>query len=145
MRSFIVDTVATVVFFTIIAVPTEIFIAGMELSEVLVTRLIMVPMMVLSARPYGMWRDWLFKMAKPSASWNCIITDSLAFMSFQLPMYIFTLAIAGADWNEIITLIATTSGIMAIISRPFGVYLDNVRTWAGITSSNKWAQSNLKS
>lgn len=44
MSRFIVDTVATVVFFTIIASFTELFIAGMAPREVLTTRLIMVPM-----------------------------------------------------------------------------------------------------
>ena len=64
MRCFIIDTAATVVFFTTIAAATELFIAGMELREVLITRLIMVPMMILTARPYGMWRDWFFKRTK---------------------------------------------------------------------------------
>jgi len=132
MRCFIIDTVATVIFFTIIAASTELFIAGMELREVLITRLIMVPMMVLTGRPYGMWRDWFFKVTNPTTQWSRTIVDSLAFMIFQLPIYVLTLAIAGADVKEIISLIVSTSALMLIVSRPFGIYLEHVRAWAGV-------------
>ena len=133
MRCFIIDTVATVIFFTIIAASTELFIADMELREVLITRLIMVPMMVLTGRPYGMWRDWFFKVTNPTTQWSRTIVDSLAFMIFQLPIYVLTLAIAGADVKEIISLIVSTSALMLIVSRPFGIYLERVRAWAGVT------------
>ena len=132
MRCFIIDTVATVIFFTIIAASTELFIADMELREVLITRLIMVPMMVLTGRPYGMWRDWFFKVTNPTTQWSRTIVDSLAFMIFQLPIYVLTLAIAGADVKEIISLIVSTSALMLIVSRPFGIYLEHVRAWAGV-------------
>ena len=132
MRSFIVDTVATVVFFTVLATLTELFIAGMEPREVLITRLIMIPMMVLTGRPYGMWRDWFFKLINPTNPWSRTIVDSLAFMIFQLPIYALTLAIAGADAKEIISLVISVSALMLIISRPFGMYLERVRAWAGV-------------
>ena len=134
MRSFIIDTVATVVFFTILAATTEIFIAGMAFSEMLTTRLIMIPMMVLTGRPYGVWRDRAFKVTNPTNVWSKTLIDSLAFMSFQLPIYAITLVIAGADGNEILTLMASVSLIMLVISRPFGLYLEKVRAWTGVTT-----------
>ncbi|RBW42777.1 L-alanine exporter AlaE [Psychromonas sp. B3M02] len=133
MRCFIIDTVATVVFFTLLAASTELFIAGMDPYEVLVTRLIMIPMMVVTARPYGIWRDFLFKAAKPTTGWGNTLVDSLAFMIFQVPIYVLTLVIAGADSKEIMSLIASSSLIMLVISRPFGVYLELVRKWAGVS------------
>jgi len=132
MRCFIIDTAATVVFFTTIAAATELFVAGMELREVLITRLIMVPMMILTARPYGMWRDWFFKRTNPKTTWSRTIVDSFTFMVFQLPIYILTLVIAGADVKEVLSLIVSTSLLMLIVSRPFGIYLDRIRTWAGV-------------
>lgn len=135
MRRFIVDTVATVVFFTILASVTELFIAGMAPREVLITRLIMVPMMILTGRPYGLWRDWFFKQTKPTVSWSKTLIDGFAFMSFQLPIYTLTLLIVGADRNEILTLLASTTVLMFIISRPFGLFLDTVRTRTGVTDS----------
>lgn len=129
MKSFIVDTVATVVFFTVIATLTELFIAGMEPGEVLVTRLIMIPMMVLTGRPYGLWRDWVFDKLSPNALWYRVIIDCLAFLSFQVPIYVVTLLIAGADTGEVVTLVVSASIIMLVISRPFGLFLDGVRRW----------------
>lgn len=134
MRRFLVDTVATVVFFTIVAALTELFVAGMEPREVVKTRLIMMPIMIITGRPYGAWRDWFFKTTKPTVSWSKTVIDALAFISFQLPIYGLTLVIAGASQKEIIIVLASTSVLMLIVSRPFGIYLDTVRSWAGIKS-----------
>ena len=95
IRCFMIDTLATIIFFTVIAACTELFIAGMDLSEVFITRLIMIPMMVLTARPYAIWRDFLFKWTQPNTRLYKTVIDALAFMLFQLPIYIVTLAIAG--------------------------------------------------
>jgi hypothetical protein len=45
-----------------------------------------------------------------------------------------TLVIAGANQNEVIILLTSTSFLMFIVSRPFGVYLEAVRTWAKVTN-----------
>jgi hypothetical protein len=134
LRRFIVDTVATVCFFTIVAAITELYVAGMEPQEVLKTRLIMIPMMAITGRPYGAWRDWFFNTTKPTVSWSKTIIDALAFMSFQLPIYALTLVIAGADYNEVIILLTSTAILMLIVSRPFGIYLETVRNWAGVSN-----------
>ena len=135
LRRFIVDTVATVCFFTIVAAVTELYVAGMEPREVLKTRLIMMPMMVITGRPYGAWRDWFFNTTKPTVSWSKTIIDALAFISFQLPIYALTLIIAGADKNQVVVLLTSTAILMLIVSRPFGVYLETVRHWAGVSNS----------
>jgi hypothetical protein len=118
MHRFIVDTLATIIFFTLIATLTELFVAGMEPSEVLM-------------------RDGFFKKTKPTISWSKVLIDGLAFLSFQLPIYALTLVIAGADQNEVIILLTSTSFLMFIVSRPFGVYLEAVGTWANATNSQK--------
>ena len=132
MRLTILDTLTTVVFFTVLAALTELFIAGMEPTEVLTTRLIMVPIMVLTGRPYGAWRDWCFAVSKPTVSWSKSLIDGLAFLAFQLPVYGVTLWIAGAEQDEILTLLATTAVIMLVISRPFGLVLDAARRFASV-------------
>ena len=132
MRRFLVDTIATIIFFTTCAALTELFIAGMKPLEVLTTRLIMIPMMVLTGRPYGIWRDWFFEKTKPTVSWSKTLIDGLAFLSFQLPIYALALVIAGADLKQILTLLATTAILMLIVSRPFGLFLELIRKWAGV-------------
>ena len=132
MRLTIIDTLTTVVFFTVLAGMTELYIAGMEPFEVLKTRLIMVPMMVLTGRPYGAWRDWFFATTKPTVSWSKSLIDGAAFLTFQLPVYGLTLWMAGAAKDEILTLLATTAVLMLIVSRPFGLVLETARKLAGV-------------
>lgn len=132
MRLTIIDTLTTLVFFTVLAGLTELYIAGMEPFEVLKTRLIMVPMMVLTGRPYGAWRDWFFATTKPTVSWSKSLIDGGAFLTFQLPVYGLTLWMAGAARDEILTLLATTAVLMLIVSRPFGLVLETARKLAGV-------------
>lgn len=133
MRLTVVDTLATVVFFTVLASLTELTIGGMEPSEVLTTRLVMIPLMVLTGRPYGAWRDWFFGVTGPTVRWSRALIDGLAFLSFQLPVYALTLWVAGAEAGAIMTLLATTSVLMFAVSRPFGLFLELARRLAGVS------------
>lgn len=133
MRKTIVDTLATVIFFTLVASLTELFVAGMETREVLKTRLTMIPLMLFTGRPYGIWRDWFFRMTKPTVSWSKTLIDGLAFLSFQLPVYAVVLFLVGADRSEIVLLLASTAVLMFVVSRPFGLFLDAARKVGGVT------------
>ena len=130
MRAFIIDTVGTVVFFTLVAGFTELFIAGMEPKQVLMARLIMIPVMVLTGRPYGLWRDWIFTQFKPQGRLLNIAADIFAFLTFQVPVYVTTLLIAGADFNEIQLAVSAAILFMVLLSRPFGLFLEALRNWA---------------
>ena len=83
MRLTLVDTLSTILFFTILVALTELYVAGMEPADVLKTRLIMVPLMILTGRPYGVWRDWFFAGTKPTVAWSKSLIDGLAFLTFQ--------------------------------------------------------------
>jgi hypothetical protein len=134
MRLTLVDTLSTILFFTILAALTELYVAGMEPTDVLKTRLIMVPLMILTGRPYGVWRDWFFAGTKPTVSWSKSLIDGLAFLTFQLPIYGLTLWIAGADFDEVSTLLGSTAVLMLIVSRPFGLFLQAMRKLAAIST-----------
>lgn len=127
MRRTFVDTFATVVFFTTLAALTELFVAGMEPAEVLRTRLTMIPLMLLTGRPYGIWRDWVFRSTKPTLAWSKAIVDGVSFLSFQLPIYALVLVVIGADLDEILVLLASTAALMLVVSRPFGMFLELMR------------------
>lgn len=131
MKAFLVDTIATVAFFTLIATFSELVIVGMEPAQVLLARAIMVPVMVLTARPYGLWRDLILRRAPKTSPVGYIIVDSIAFLTFQVPVYVGTLLIAGATVNEIALATASATAFMLVVGRPFGVFLDAVRRWAG--------------
>jgi hypothetical protein len=130
-RLAVVDTTATIVFFTCVAAATELLIAGMTPREVLVTRLVMVPVMILTGRPYGLWRDQIFACISPQGALGRAICDIGAFLSFQVPVYAATLLIAGADGTEMVTAIGSAVVFMVILSRPFGLFLDAARRVAG--------------
>ena len=132
MRLTLVDTLSTILFFTILAALTELYVAGMEPTDVLKTRLIMVPLMILTGRPYGVWRDWFFAGTKPTVSWSKSLIDGLAFLTFQLPIYGLTLWITGADFDEISTLLGSTAVLMLIVSRLFGLFLQAMRKLADV-------------
>jgi len=127
MRTTIVDTLASIVFFTTVAALTELFVAGMEPREVLTTRLIMVPLMLVTGRPFGIYRDWVFANTAPTSGWSRALVDVFAFLTFQLPVYAATLFVAGASLAQIATLLPATALLMALLSRPYGVYLETVR------------------
>ena len=132
MRTAIVDTLASIVFFTTVAALTELYVAGMAPREVLVTRLIMVPLMIVTGRPYGLYRDWVFARSKATVGWSRTLMDVVAFLTFQLPVYAITLFVAGASLGQIMTLLPATAVLMILLSRPFGLYLEMVRGWLGV-------------
>jgi hypothetical protein len=132
MRLFIVDTLATIIFFTIIATFTELVIAGMAPGQVLITRAIMMLMMVVTARPYSAWRDWVFRKMLPRRRIGRAFVDVVAFMAFQVPLYAATLALAGADLGKIVTALGSATLFMLTLSRPFGLFLEWVRRLAHV-------------
>lgn len=127
-----IDTVATVVFFTIVAGLTELFIAGVAPIQVLAARLITIPIMILTGRPYGLWRDWIFMRFSPQHQMTKLAADIFAFLTFQVPVYITTLWIAGASFVEMKIAVSAAIFLMVISSRPFGMFLDLIRKWNSV-------------
>lgn len=134
MKAFFIDTMGTVVFFTIVAGLTELFIVGMEPRQVLIARLITIPVMILTGRPYGLWRDALFSRFQPQGHIANVATDIVAFLLFQVPVYVTTLMIAGASLPEIQAAVSAAIVFMIVLSRPFGLFLEVLRKWAGTSS-----------
>ncbi|MCB8839075.1 L-alanine exporter AlaE [Aurantimonas sp. VKM B-3413] len=131
-KSFIADTLSLVVFFTIASGLNERFIAGMTWDEVLVSRSIGAPLMVLTARPYGLWRDWFMKRTDPSGKWSRLAMDSLALLIFQLPIYVAIIVAGGADGFAILKGAAGFAALLFVLGRPYGVFLELVRGFFGL-------------
>ncbi|WP_339855782.1 L-alanine exporter AlaE [uncultured Nisaea sp.] len=135
MKIFIVDTLASVLFFTAVATFSELVIAGMEPMQVLLARTIMVPVMVLTGRPYGMWRDRVFMFLRPGTRVSRIATDIIAFIMFQMPIYVATLLVAGAGREEVLAAVSSAIVLMITTSRPFGLFLDLARRLSGLPAT----------
>lgn len=135
MKAFFVDTAATVIFFTGVAAIAELAVAGMDPQQVLVARLIMVPVMIATGRLYGVWRDWVFARFRPQRRATRTLSDVVAFTSFQIPVYMLTLAAVGTTAGQMVAAAGTAVVGMAILSRPFGLFLEFVRRRAGVSSA----------
>ena len=131
MKATLVDTLTTVVFFTAVAATTELLIAGMTPAQVATARGISVPLMLLTGRPYGLWRDTWFRRVRPRHRIAAAVVDTAAFLSFQVPVYAVALIVAGADTGQMVRAAASAVVGMLILGRPFGLVLDRVRRICG--------------
>ncbi|MBM2576638.1 L-alanine exporter AlaE [Jannaschia sp. Os4] len=130
-RDFMADTTALVVFFTVTGILNERFVAGMSWAEVATARTIGAPLMVLTARPYGMWRDWL--LARTAATGMArALWDAAALMAFQVPIYVAIIWTGGATGAELWRGALGAAAIMLCLGRPYGLFLDWVRARFGL-------------
>ena len=105
MRAGVVDSLAALVFFTVVATASERLIAGMGWGQVAAAR-----------------RGRLGRSA----------IDVAAFMTFQVPVYAAILALAGASAAQAAAALSSATVLMLVLSRPFGVFLDACRRLAGM-------------
>jgi len=116
-----VDTFTMIAFSTPIAMANEVFIAGMDVEQSLKARGIATIVNILTARPYGKFRDYLFKKCHTTDKSGFVkktATDILAFASFQAPLYAGILAVSGAEPEKVLL--------------GSGVCLDAVRKFFGL-------------
>jgi hypothetical protein len=131
-RSFLADTLALVIFFTITSGLNERFVAGLDWSEVATARAIGAPLMVLTARPYGIWREWLLRKINPSSRFATIAADGLALLVFQVPIYVAIIMAGGARGSSVISGALGFAALMIVLGRPYGVWLEFVRHRFGL-------------
>jgi hypothetical protein len=133
-----VDTAAMVSFSTPIAMANEVFVADMDVTDSLKARGIATIVNAFTARPYGKYRDFIFKKlktTKESGFWKKYFTDVLAFATFQAPLYAGILAVSGADPEGVLAGSATITALSGFIGRPYGAYLDVLRKGCGLKPS----------
>lgn len=130
-RSFIADTLALIVFFTITGILNERFIAGMEWDQVLQARLLGAVLMVPVARPYGLWRDWIMRRADETRL-SQILWDSTALVSFQVPIYAAIIAFSGATGGGLVRGTIGAAIMMLVLGRPYGAFLNWMRNLFGL-------------
>ena len=127
------DSLAALAFFTAVATLSERFVAGMDWSQVAFSRAVAAPVMVLTGRAYGMWRDAIFDRlgaARRGPAERSVI-DVAAFMTFQVPVYAAILVLAGASLAQALAALSSATVLMLLLARPFGLFLDAARRIAG--------------
>jgi hypothetical protein len=134
MRGTVVDTVAAVTFFTVVGAAVEYLIAGLSPAQVVVTRGTMIPVLLLTGRPYGLWRDLVLRAsgARRRGPVVMYVADTLAFLTFKAPIYAAVLLLAGASLVQVAAAVGSGTVAALALSRPFGVFLDWLRRRTGV-------------
>ncbi len=135
LKAFWVDVFVMNTFSYAVAAPLELWIAGMSWEAHLKVRLMGLLVNSLIGRPYGLWREFIVSrtgMTAQSSALTRYWVDSLVFLSFQLPVYVTIMALGGADWDGILKAAGTASLMAGFLGRPYGIYLDFVRSLVGL-------------
>lgn len=130
-RAHVADTTALVIFFTCTGILNERFVAGMTWEEVFHARLLGAALMVPVGRPYGLWRDFVMQKAGEGRL-SRLLWDSLALMSFQVPIYAVIIWISGASGGGLVMGILGAAVMMLALGRPYGAFLNLVRRLFGL-------------
>lgn len=119
------DTFALVTFAFAVGMFVEVILSGLTLQQSLQSRLCAIPLNVIAARPYGLYRDWLFDAAGTEYRGRLarILADILAFSTFMLPQYAAVLWWVGAGLSQILIACGTVAAISIAIGRPYGLYM----------------------
>ncbi|WP_057521040.1 L-alanine exporter AlaE, partial [Salmonella enterica] len=104
LRHAVADTFAMVVYCSVVNMLIEIFLSGMSFEQSLSSRLVAIPVNILIAWPYGVYRDLIMRVARKAspAGWAKNLADVLAYVTFQSPVYIIILLTVGAGWHQIV-------------------------------------------
>ncbi|KGT93185.1 alanine transporter [Enterobacter cancerogenus] len=129
--AFMADTTALILFFTTTGIINERWIAGMAWDQVLHARLIGAVLMVPVARPYGLWRDWVMQRAGTGRI-SKLLWDSIALVSFQVPIYAAIIAFSGASGSGLVRGTLGAALMMLCLGRPYGAFLNWVRGVFGL-------------
>lgn len=130
IRGIVADTVAMVVYCFLTGMAIEIFLSGMTFEQSLSSRLLSIPVNIVIAWPYGVYRDRIVAITlrfsmKGQRGKN--IADLFAYVSFQSPVYAAILLIIGAEPEQIIKAVASNALISMLMGVAYGYFLEYCR------------------
>ncbi|WP_281645952.1 L-alanine exporter AlaE [Parendozoicomonas sp. Alg238-R29] len=102
---------------------------GLTIPQSLQSRLLSIPVNLVIARPYGVFRDWVLDKgnAEKAGQFHRTLLDILAFIVFQMPVYMAILATTGADIETILASAVGQIGAMVFMARPYGLWMQFCR------------------
>ncbi len=129
LRHAVADTFAMVVYCSVVNMLIEIFLSGMSFEQSLSSRLVAIPVNIIIAWPYGLYRDAVRRFARRSspAGWVKNLADVLAYVTFQSPVYVAILLTVGADWHQIAAAVSSNIVISMLMGAVYGYFLDYCR------------------
>ncbi|POB86966.1 L-alanine exporter AlaE [Vibrio vulnificus] len=125
------DTFAMVVFCFISGMIIEILISGMTFQQSLASRTLSIPVNIAIAWPYGVFRDWVLRLGARVSTSGLMknVSDLVAYVLFQSPVYAGILLAVGASTEQIITAVTSNAIISCGMGVLYGYFLDMCRRW----------------
>ncbi|EOB3567840.1 L-alanine exporter AlaE [Vibrio vulnificus] len=125
------DTFAMVVFCFISGMIIEILISGMTFQQSLASRTLSIPVNIAIAWPYGVFRDWVLRQGARVSTSGLMknVSDLVAYVLFQSPVYAGILIAVGASTEQIITAVTSNAIISCGMGVLYGYFLDMCRRW----------------
>lgn len=125
------DTFAMVVFCFISGMIIEIFISGMTFEQSLASRTLSIPVNIAIAWPYGVFRDFILRQGRKWSETGLMknVSDLVAYVLFQSPVYAAILWAVGASTEQIITAVSSNAIVSCGMGVLYGYFLDMCRRW----------------
>jgi hypothetical protein len=128
-RLFFADLFARIIFSFATGMVIEIRFAGMTVWMSIKSRCTNLPVVMIFARPYGIYRDWAAGIVgvKKEQIIPYGLINTVTYATFYVPQYALVLWLYGATWAQI-----KTASILVAVSSPllgwvYGIWLDFVR------------------
>jgi len=125
------DTLAGITFSIGVGMANELLIAGMTPEQSIKSRLMSIPLNAIFSRPYGMYRDWVYKVTKTgqdSGQLRKFFVDLGTFITGQITLYAGILTASGASFKQIAVACASMAVLSPFLGRPMGAWYDLIRT-----------------
>ena len=129
-RSAMADTFAMVIYCFITGMLIEILLSGMSFEQSLSSRLVSIPVNILIAWPYGLYRDRILRLSQrhfTHGTWVKNLADLFAYVSFQSPVYVAILWFIGANPHQIVAAVTSNVMISMVMGVAYGYFLDYCR------------------
>lgn len=129
LRHAVADTFAMVVYCTVVNMMIEIFLSGMSFEQSLSSRLVAIPVNIIIAVPYGLYRDWIIRKSLTirKSGWMKNSADVFSYVTFQSPVYVTILWFVGADWHQISAAVSSNILVSVMMGALYGYFLDYCR------------------
>ncbi|EKO3396423.1 L-alanine exporter AlaE [Vibrio fluvialis] len=120
-----------VVFCFVAGMIIEIFISGMTFEQSLASRTLSIPVNIAIAWPYGVFRDFVLRQGRKFSAGSMMknISDLVAYVLFQSPVYAAILYTVGASSEQIVTAVASNALVSCGMGVLYGYFLDMCRRW----------------
>jgi hypothetical protein len=125
------DMFALVVFSFVLGMIIEIVISGLSFQQSLSSRLLSIPVNLIIAYPYGIYRDFIIKTGFRIFYHKHMkyFYDLIAYVTYQSPAYAMILFMVGATFEQIITAVISNLLIFSFMGVFYGMFLDKCRIW----------------